>query len=202
MVPFVLKNSFFEYQGKKLKCFYHKYNKTWKNERCIEIPIVLDKLIETKSNKILEIGNVLSHYIQINWQVIDKFEKPLIHSIINVDFCEYKTNNKFDLIISISTIEHIGFDEEILEPEKALKALIKIKELLSDSGKAIITFPIGYNKYLDSYIKNNKFIFDRITYMYKIGPRKWIEKSFFDERVKYGVPFQCANGLVIGEIFK
>ena len=55
--------------------------------------------------------------------------------IINVDIVEFSTSERHDAVISISTIEHVGFDEPIIEKNKALKALMKIIELIRQEGK-------------------------------------------------------------------
>ena len=58
---------YFEYNGKKLPYFYHKYNKTWKNERAVEIPIMLKRYLREfyGDKRILEVGNVLQHYTNL-----------------------------------------------------------------------------------------------------------------------------------------
>jgi len=68
------KGNFFMFNSKKYKLYYSKYNTTWANERCVEIPIIMELLRSHKGKK-LEIGNVLSHYFKTNWDMIDKFEK-------------------------------------------------------------------------------------------------------------------------------
>src|SRR4030042_5946077 len=60
------KDQTFSFNEKLLNYFYHPYNETWDNERAIEIPIALSFLNENKNKEILEIGNVLSHYVPIN----------------------------------------------------------------------------------------------------------------------------------------
>lgn len=66
---------YFIFNTKKLKYFFHLYNTTWKNERAIEIPIVLSYLYLYNPKEVIEVGNVLSHYIKIEHTVVDKYEK-------------------------------------------------------------------------------------------------------------------------------
>lgn len=122
-------NRGFVFQGKKYKYFYHRYNRTWTNERAVEIPIIREIWKENKGKEVLEIGNVLSHYFSVNHDIVDKYEKA--KSIINEDVVNLKPSKKYDLIISISTLEHVGFDEEPKEPEKILRAIENLKNLLS-----------------------------------------------------------------------
>lgn len=52
----------FAFRGDAHRYFYHRYNTTWRNERTVEIPIILEVLNKSKGKSILEVGNVLSHY--------------------------------------------------------------------------------------------------------------------------------------------
>ena len=55
-----------------------------------------------ENKKILEIGNVLNHYFSFNHTVIDKYEEAT--GVLNVDIVDFDTNEKFDLVVSISTV--------------------------------------------------------------------------------------------------
>ncbi|KKK87547.1 hypothetical protein LCGC14_2752170, partial [marine sediment metagenome] len=105
-------NKYFEFNGEKHKYFLGAYNKAWLNERTIEIPIILSLMKGYKKDQILEVGNVLSHYFPVEWDVVDKFEKG--SGIISHDLVDFQSPYKYDLIISISTLEHIGFDDGTL----------------------------------------------------------------------------------------
>lgn len=99
----------FKYQNKTFNYFSHPHNNTALNERAIEIPIIMGEIRESASKNILEIGNVLSHYFLPEWTILDKYEKA--KGVINEDIFEFFPDEKYDLIVSISTFEHIGFDE-------------------------------------------------------------------------------------------
>lgn len=122
--------------------FYHRYNTTWKNERRFEIPMAK---LHIKGST-LEVGNVLSHYVDIGHTVVDKYEVG--DGVINEDILYYKDKNKYQSIISISTIEHT--DSPILIIEKLKKMLIR-------GGTLFITVPYGYNPVLDNYLMNSVF---------------------------------------------
>ena len=183
----------FIYKQKHLPYNRIGYNNT--GERAIEIPIALDFLasLEKKDN-ILEIGNTLSHYenslseyIGIRpRRIVDKFEVAL--GVDNVDFMEIPSEEKYDVIVSISTIEHIGqgiepssqaYGEQIQirDMEAPLKAIAKIYDLLSVGGKALITVPFG--KLLDCgwFIQFNQEYLDILVTKYQI-PEKAISHSF------------------------
>ncbi len=65
----------FEFDGKSLSLFYHHYNMTWANERAVEVPIAADFLRRSAGKRVLEVGNVLSHYGDVDHTILDKYER-------------------------------------------------------------------------------------------------------------------------------
>lgn len=96
----------FVFRVKQYKYFYHKYNTTWKLERTVEVPIIFEVVKKHHDKNILEVGNVLSHYFPVNHDIIDKYEKG--KGVINEDVVDFRPPKKYDLIVSISTLEHVG----------------------------------------------------------------------------------------------
>jgi FkbM family methyltransferase len=183
----------FIYKGKHLPYNRIGYNNT--GERAIEIPIALNFLatLEKKDN-ILEVGNTLSHYenslseyIGIRpRRIVDKFEVAL--GVDNVDFMDIPSEEKYDVIVSVSTVEHIGqgiepssqaYGEQIQirDMEAPLKAIAKIYDLLAIGGKALITVPFG--KLIDGgwYIQFDRLYLETLITKYQI-PRAAISTVF------------------------
>jgi hypothetical protein len=98
----------------------------------------------------------MSHYYPIHHSVLDKYERSSFHRIIKQDIENWIPTKKYELIISISTIEHIGWDEVPRKPEKALIAIENIKKMLLPDGKAVLSIPVGYNEFLDKKIHEGK----------------------------------------------
>jgi hypothetical protein len=48
--------------------------KTWHGERAVEIPIVMEMVRKYQGKNILEIGNVLSHHVRFEHDILDKNE--------------------------------------------------------------------------------------------------------------------------------
>jgi len=192
----------FTYTGVIYKYFYHTYNATWRNERTVEIPIIWRMVKEHKGKNILEIGNVLSHYYIVGYDIVDKGEKA--KGVINEDANNYKTEKQYDLIISISTFEHIGWDEYPRDTLKIFQVIENLTKSLKPKGKMVITLPIGFNTVLDQQIDENKLKFTRIVCLKRTTTdNAWIESNWEDiRRNKYNYPFPNANGLVIGIIEK
>jgi len=183
--------------NKQYKLFYHNYNIAWANERCVEIPIILG-FIKDNNGKILEVGNVLSHYFNADWDILDKFEKK--SGVINEDANQFNPKSKYDLIISISTFEHIGFDDELRNKQKIINTFNNLKNnCLNKKGKIIITSPIGYNPEMDSAILNNQFKFNEQIFIKRRGLLDW--KQIPKEEAlasKYNEPFPYGNCVFIG----
>lgn len=186
----------FKFQGKTYPYFI--VSKNWNTERIIEIPVVYDFLRNVKEKRILEIGNVLSHYLPCKHVVVDKYEKS--RGVINQDIIDFKPKQKFDLIVSISTLEHVGWDERLREPEKVLKAIKAIKQnCLAKNGIFVITWPLGYNLFLDKAFKEGRIKFSKAYYLKRTGIMSWKESAFDEiKNVKYGRPFPCGNAVVVG----
>jgi len=198
----------FKFNNKTYKYFYHDYNFTWRSERAIEIPIILQEIIKNKNKRILEVGNVLGHYFDFKHHIVDKFEQG--ENIINEDIINYKNSEKYDLIVSISTMEHIGWDHikgwegVSKDPNKILKAIENLKSLLKKDGKIIITFPIGWNPFLELLFIEGKLKFSK-TYYFKrqTFDNKWEQVSWEQiSNCSYNRPFPLANGIIVGIIEK
>jgi len=205
----IFRRKVFTFNGRTFQYFYHRSNRTWETERAVEIPIVWEMVKNNSNKNILEVGNVLSHYFPVNHDIVDKYETS--KGVINKDIVDFKPSKKYDLIITISTIEHVGYDEEGCagspyemkkNPQKTLLALENLNRMLNVGGKIIVTIPLGYNPYLDNMIKTNKIVFTKMFCFRRISENgDWIETNWNGvKNSKYNYPFLAANGLIIGVI--
>ena len=190
------------FEGETYRYFCRWYNTTWLNERAVETPVVWKLVNKQEGKNILEIGNVLSHYFPVKHDIVDKYENA--KGVINQDVVEFQPNRKYDLIVSISTLEHVGWDEKPRDPTKILKAFERLQALLSQKGRMIVTLPIGFNSDLDNLLKFNKIRFTRQFCFRRISKSNiWREVKWGDLRtLKNEEPFHQANGLVIGILEK
>lgn len=129
----------------------HAYNDTRTNERAVEIPMALNWVF-THPGHGLEVGNVLSHYWpSANWPVVDAFERAI--GVTNVDIMDFNPMERFDWIVSISTVEHIGWDEAMpgeRDVNKSLAAIAHMRSLLRPDGQMFLSFPTGIHPGLDA----------------------------------------------------
>jgi len=181
---FLKQKRYFSFNGKRLPYLYHPYNKAWKNSRAVEVPITLDYISNYKGNRILEFGNVINHYKKFEHDVLDKYES--VGGIINKDVINFKPKNKYDIIISISTLEHVGIDDFPKDSSKAIGALLNLKDnCLKSDGAMKIIIPINYNPSLTEIINKNRLSNEfKISYMKRINKKKnlWIESNFKDTK--------------------
>ena len=187
----------FSFRGKKYHYFYDIINNTWINERSVEVSIVMETVNKNLGKRILEIGNVLSNYYDLPHEVVDKYEKA--PNVINQDVVDFKSNEKYDLIISISTLEHVGWDEKPRDDEKIPKALENLRNLLKLDGTMIVTLPFGYNQALNRHLNQGTIRFNEQYYLLRTGSNSWREASWDEvKETIFGNPYSGANGLIIG----
>ena len=206
LLPIVLykkiknKNETFSFQDKRFAYFFHIYNTTWRNERAIEIPIIWNEVKKARNKKILEFGNVLRNYFKITHDVLDKYE--IGERVINEDVVTFSPRKKYDLIVSISTLEHVGWDEYPREPLKVVSAINNLRKLIKKNGKMVITFPLNYNSALDLLLHKNQLPLDKIFFLKKISANNtWVETAFSEvKRSKINTP--GINTIAIGLIKK
>lgn len=186
----------FEFAGRRHRYFWHPYNFTWRNERAFEIPVVWSEVEAARGRRVLEVGNVLSHYFDVRHEVVDKFERA--PGVVNEDLLDHRAAEPYDLIVSISTIEHVGWDDHPRDPEKIGRALDHIRDLLAAGGRAVVTVPVGYNPHLDEMVAHGDPRLGQVRYLLREGPRSWRECEREEALARrYGEPHPGANALVV-----
>jgi len=170
------------------------YNNPDKNERAVELALAF--YFCKKTPEIVELGAVLPYYINATHSVYDLHD-PYKNCIrINLE-----NLNKYSLVdknvVSISTLEHVGFDnyanQAIRQPTANWANGIKIFEKIQQEAKSyLITLPIGYNSGLDEECKKlpNAILLKRIN-----EDNDWERTDSWSH--KYNNPFFAANGLCI-----
>ncbi len=139
----------FEYRGERYTVVHHRSGRTWLTERAIELPVAM-RFVDGFGplGFGLEVGNVLSRYRPVHHRVVDKYEQA--PRVENIDVLDVATERPFDFIVSISTLEHAGWDEAERDLDKPLRAIHHLRSLLrSDGGRLLVTLPLGYNPAVD-----------------------------------------------------
>jgi SAM-dependent methyltransferase len=195
-INYTVFNRYFEVDGKRYHYLINQYNAVL-GERVVEVPFIIDFLKKNKyeDKKVLEVGNVLSHYFKFKHKIVDKYEKETY--VDNVDIVDFNPGEKYDIIISISTVEHIGYDEPVKEVGKSKRAIQKILDLLDNNGIALITVPLGYNPEIDSIVINKEIEFSKRYFLKRISRLNLWEETKLEEAMnyKYGSKYQFANAV-------
>lgn len=193
----------FLFQGKKYYYLFHPYCTTWKNERCAIIPIALDLVMNyhEKGKNILEVGNVLSHVCDIHHDIVDKYEME--NNVINEDIVDYQPAKRYDLIISIVTLQHVGYSEIPRDPNKVSIVIANLKRILSADGLIVILHALGENEEMDHLLENGVLQFDERFYLKKIHKRTWKEVNWEEVKgLKYDYSIPSANGVTIATYYR
>jgi len=198
------KENYFIFRNKVYKYCLHK--DSWNSERIVEIPIVMKYIDSNK--RILELGDVLYQFTEATWDIVDKY--PTRSGIIGVDIIDYKPKEKYDIIISVSTLEHIGFNEDVsggekpedfVDNNKTEDAINNLKNnCLNQDGTIIITVPLGYNIEMDKKLFETNLEFTKLHFMKRISKNNEWKEINKNEIInpEYGYPFPCANYICIG----
>lgn len=188
----------FEFNGTTLRYFYHLANPTFRCERSVEVPLALHYLGQYQNPDVLEVGNVLVNYFAFPHEVVDKYEKD--QAVHNVDIVDFKTSRLYDVIITISTLEHVGWDEPQRDADKIPKAIAHLKQMLKPGGVMLATMPLGYNEFLDEVVRSKRLEFDEVYFMRReSASNAWSVCDYAAVAdARFDSPYPCANALVIG----
>jgi len=188
----------FTFAGRSYAYCAKRYNAAWSTERTIEVPIAWHLLQQHSGKRILEVGNVLSHYFRTTHQVLDKYEQA--SGVLNLDVVDFVPPEKYDLILSISTLEHVGWDEQPRDPEKVVSAIHHLRTLLKPEGELMVTVPLGHHMVLDEKLREGQVRFQRQRYMKRVSDHNdWTECSQEEAaQATYNFPYPGANVVVIG----
>jgi FkbM family methyltransferase len=174
----------------------HLYNRTWRNERAVEIPLAL-AFLERQTGPVLELGNVLTNYGRHGHVVVDKYERR--RGVLNVDVVEFRPEERFGAIVAISTLEHVGWDEEPRDPAKISRAVAHLRHLLLPSGRLFVTCPLSYNPHLDALITAGVPGVDRQAFLVSHGGR-WVQVDQGEAFARARVGPHGASALWVGEL--
>ena len=188
----------FVFQGKSYRYLIHRYNSTWRTERVVEVPIVWDIVQQSRGRRILEVGNVLAHYFPVAHDRVDKYERA--PGVINEDIVDYRPARPYDLVVSISTLEHVGWDETPRDPAKVLRALENLARLTAPGGRIVVTLPLAYNPNVDAYLKDGRIAFAQRHCLKRISrDNRWEEVDWREvQDARFDTPFRRINALVVG----
>lgn len=191
----------FQFCGYRLKYFRHTYNLAYQNERKVEIPIAEWFLrAQRQGVRILEVGNVLGNYgFGQPRDILDKYDSS--PGLINEDVIDFAPREKYDAIISISTLEHVGWDEAERDRGKIPVAIKNLRDnCMRLGGVMLVTLPLGYNQYFDEYLERGGDVFSERHYLKRVSADNQWEQVEYSKAAasRFGEPYNNANAMFIG----
>ncbi len=194
----------FLFDGESYGYLLHHYNATWRNERTVELPLATRAIERHRGARLLEVGNVLHNYLGDSQlcperEIIDKYE--LAPGVRNIDVIDHRPEQPYELIVSISTLEHVGWDEEPQDPAKASRAIEKLHSWLAPKGELFVTMPLGHHPELDRRLLDGPPMFERLRFLRRLSAgNRWVEAQAEEVRgADYGSPFPFANAIAVGQ---
>jgi SAM-dependent methyltransferase len=168
----------FELAGERYPYLAHRYKLTWLTERAVEVPVVQAVVDRHAADRVLEVGNVLSHYRSQRHLVVDKYERA--PGVINRDVLELDALGRFELIVAVSTLEHVGWDEQPRDPGKAIRSVAALRSLLDPGGLLVITVPVGYNPPFDAALRAGEVPLRGAAALRRVSGTRWREVGVAD----------------------
>jgi hypothetical protein len=195
--PFVL-------DGERYGYLLHHYNTTWRNERTVEVPLAARVLERRQGARLLEVGNVLHNYLEDSQlpsgrEIIDKYE--LAPGVRNIDVIDHHPEEPYEVIVSISTLEHVGWDEDPQDPTKSPRAIERLHSWLAPDGELLVTIPLGHHPELDRRLLDGPPMFEQLRFLRRVSSgNRWVEAQVEEVRgTRYGSPFPFANAIAVGQ---
>jgi hypothetical protein len=189
----------FQFRGTPLPYTLERYNSSYRNERAVEISIGR-WFAQGGTDRMLEVGNVLPYYGLRGHTVVDKYER--VPGVLNVDIVDYVPEQPFEAVVSLSTLEHVGWDEEPRDPEKVLRAFAAVRKAARPSGRVLVTVPVGHHPVLDSALRHREITFPQESWLVRVNrENEWVEADREEALTRrYGAPFRNANAIYVGSI--
>jgi len=173
----------------------------------VEYPLVFSRLDykgEKENRKVMDVGCYYSNFpIQLasmGFSVtgVDLEDYQLTHpnfKFVKGDVTRLKFKDKFDIVTSVSTIEHVGlgYYKDNEDTQNDVDAIFNMARYMKKGGRMIITVPFGKRGVTESYrsydMEQLKGLFGKMkikeTLFYRETRKKWIPAKLKEmEKIK------------------
>lgn len=190
----------FQYNNTLYPYFGAVYQNTRLNERTVEVSVALSYY--NQALRPLEVGAVLPHYIP-GWpkrkhEVIDLNEQ--FPAVVNADVLTYEPIGQHDLVLCISTLDHLCNADEVVTAVKRMKSWVNRGGLLYATIPANQPSKVGGGQWLDDLVLSGAL--DMPMYrMDKTDPENhfWQQVDMSTPPKLYGHPTTWANTVYLFE---
>jgi SAM-dependent methyltransferase len=185
------------------------------DERIVEYPWLISNINEDPQN-LLDAGSALNFEKIISHKQFIK--KKITITNLNpehncfwkkrVSYCFYDLRNlpfkedSFDIITCLSTLEHVGMDNEKIyknneykenKKEDYLKAVIELKRILKPDGKLLITLPYGQYQNLEFFQQFENKMIQKILNEFPNQQHKLTYYKYSQEGWNLSTEKECSN---------
>jgi hypothetical protein len=168
------------------------------NERTVELPLAFDRLASFAGKRILEVGAVTCYYYGSDHRIVDPYDGHPAAEAVDL----FDVRGVYDLVLAISTIEHVGlpeYGETRCDIDLALHAVDHLMGLVAPGGECFYTFPRGHHWVLD-LASFDEVLPGQISHLRRANAANdWIEET--DREVigsaAYGRPFPWGNQVTV-----
>jgi SAM-dependent methyltransferase len=187
----------------------------WVNERVVEVPYTFRALSRVPADaKVLDVGatesTVCLSLATLGYDVtaIDPRPNPLSHERLQTvvgEIEEWTPETKFDAVVCLSTIEHLGTGEygvHTADQRADLKAMQRMHELTKPGGVLVLTTSVGPASITESHRTYDQqgldelladWNVDDVTLVQRRGATSWVT---IDERIASLAPDQETVAMV------
>jgi hypothetical protein len=186
-----------ELLGVRVPLRYDVSRFAWRSERTVELALGARALAAHPPQDVLEVGNVMSGFGHRGHNVVDKYERE--PGVLNEDIVGFDPGRKYGLVLSFSTLEHVGRDEEPRDPEKAARALHAVSDLVASDGALLVSIPVDYHRELEAAFVPGE-VFDDVVLLVRCSRlHHWEQRDLAElPAIRYDRPYPFANGLLVG----
>ena len=144
-----------QFRGERYRYLYHRYKHTWLTERAVEVPVV-QAMVDRHPGRPRARGGQRPVALPRAAATSLSTSTSRRPGILNRDVLDLDDLGRFDLVVAISTLEHVGRDEEPRDPELAPEAVRRLEALVAPGGRLVVTVPIGYHPGLDEAFRSRR----------------------------------------------
>ena len=178
-----------ELLGERVALRYDVSRFAWRSERTVELALGARALAAHPPQDVLEVGNVMSGFGHTGHHVVDKYERRA--GVLNEDIVGFDPGRRYGLVLSFSTLEHVGRDEEPRDPEKAAVALRSVSDLVASDGALLVSIPVAYHRELEASFVPGE-IFDSVVLLVRCSRlQHWEPRPLSElpaDRLRHPVP--------------
>lgn len=170
------------------------------HERDIEMPWGR-RLLARARGRTLEVGNCTQRI----WPdlprrdiVCQYDELGGTQTVHREDICYFDRGVRYNLIVSLSTFEHVGNEYGPYIDSKAIEAVTHCMRLLAPRGRLAFTIPCGFHGALERWVVDHRDDWRSLALMVRVSDdNEWVERPVEEHACGYPGGWGCAGKILM-----